>query len=184
MENSLKHWCLIKETLVSYKIKFIAASGLALFLFFIIFNSHSQWITGPVINAILILTTVLAGPAEAAFTGLLPGFIAISNGILPPGQNTAIPVVMTGNIIFIITFHYIRSRGFIFAAISASMLKFLFIYIITNHLMQTCFNIRISEQVSVMMSWPQFVTAIAGCILAYVILDVLKKIGYGKKNNK
>ena len=44
---------------------------------------HIQWVTGPMVNAVLILALVLIGPMEAVLLGLMPSTVALSAGLLP-----------------------------------------------------------------------------------------------------
>jgi len=54
-------------------------------------------ITGPLINAMLVLTTLTVGMLAGVFIGLLTPWVAFTVGILPPVLGPAIPFIMVGN---------------------------------------------------------------------------------------
>jgi thiamine transporter ThiT len=56
-----------------------------------------QPITGPLINAMLVLTALTVGVWAGVFIGLLTPWIAFVVGILPPVLGPAIPFIMAGN---------------------------------------------------------------------------------------
>ncbi len=56
-----------------------------------------QPVTGPLINAMLVLSTLTVGMAAGVFIGLLTPLVAFTVGILPPVLGPAIPFIMAGN---------------------------------------------------------------------------------------
>src|SRR3989339_550766 len=79
-------------------VQFLGLAGLASVLPFYI---HIQWITGPVINAILIIALFLLGIRSAFLFCLVPSLMALSGGLLPPILAPIVPFIMIGNIVYI-----------------------------------------------------------------------------------
>ncbi len=100
---------------------------------------RNQLITGTVVNAILFLATATLGWASAIAIGALPSLIAAMAGTLPAPLIPMIPFIITGNIILVMTMKgteflsprkelgSLHSPSFFLGAISASVLKFLFL---------------------------------------------------------
>ncbi len=137
---------------------------------------HSQFVTGPIVNATLFLAIVLLGPYEAVLVGLLPSAVALSSGLLPLPLAPMVPFIMISNAILIGLFYYLRSTSFTLGVIVASVCKFVFLYAIVTLLMNTMLQETLVSKLSIMMSWPQLVTALLGGAIAFGILKMLKKL--------
>ena len=145
-----------------------------------------QFLTGPIVNAVLIISTVLLGVESAIFIGLLPSLYALAVGLLPAVLAPMIPFIMTANAILIVVFNFLFSAAsrssvkigtrYWLGILSASFLKFLFLFLTSQIVVNLLIKKEIASKVAVMMSWPQLFTALAGGALAYLFLKGLKKI--------
>ena len=70
-----------------------------------------QPITGPVINALLLLAVMLIGPGEAVVIGCLTPGIAWIVGILPPVMGPLVPFIMLANALFSVVFSQFFRRN-------------------------------------------------------------------------
>ncbi len=136
---------------------------------------HSQWITGPIINATLLLATVFVGPMEAVVLGLMPSAVALSSGLLPLPLAPMVPFIMLGNAVLIVTFHYLKTQNYALRLGLAALLKFAFLHYAVVLVMSDLLEQGIVSKLLVMMSWPQFFTAIIGGALIYPLIKNLKK---------
>jgi hypothetical protein len=135
---------------------------------------HSQWITGPMVNAVLLISAVLIGPMEAVFLGLMPSTVALSAGLLPLPLAPMVPFIMIGNAVMIAVFHYSYKKN-IYASIgAAALLKFAFLHFSVVLIMAKLLDSKLTANLAMMMSWPQFVTAIIGGVVAYGFLKGVK----------
>jgi len=130
---------------------------------------HQQAISGPIINAVLFL-----GVRGAILIALVPSLIALSVGLLPPILAPMIPFIMTGNAILILAFSYLREKNYWLAIISASLMKFLFLWGTSSVVIDLLLKKEIASKVAMMMSWPQLLTALAGGLIAYLFLRSFK----------
>jgi len=137
---------------------------------------HNQPITGPIVNAVLFISVVLLGTQGAILIGLIPSLIALSSGFLPPILAPMIPFIMIGNTILIMVFGYLKERNYWLGAISASVLKFLFLFGTSSIVINLLLKKEVAPKVAMIMSWPQLSTALAGALIAYLILKGIKKI--------
>jgi hypothetical protein len=135
---------------------------------------HQQFITGTIVNAVILLTAVMVGPMEAIIIGLFPSLMALSYGLLPLALAPAIPYIMTANALFVYSFHLLRRYNLFGAAIAAALIKFLFLYGSTHLLLTPLLQEAVYKKVLVMMSWPQLLTALMGGLLAVTILKLRK----------
>jgi len=140
------------------------------------FFIHSQYITGPLVNFILFTAVILLGPFEAVLLGIIPSTVALASGLLPLPLAPMIPFIMVGNALLVAVFYYTRKIGFIKSVILASLLKFLFLHSIVTLLMSTLLAEKLVANLAIMMSWPQFVTAVAGGVVAYMFLKKIRRI--------
>ncbi|MBU0577149.1 hypothetical protein KJ742_06345 [Patescibacteria group bacterium] len=131
---------------------------------------HVQWITGPIINASLLLATVLVGPMEAMLLGLMPSAVALSTGLLPFALAPMVPFIMIANAILIAVFYYSDGQNYFLRIGIAALLKFAFLHFSVVLVMSTMLEGTILSKLAVMMSWPQFITAVIGGIIIYPII--------------
>lgn len=131
---------------------------------------HVQWMTGPVINAALLLATVLIGPMEAMLLGLMPSTVALSTGLLPFALAPMVPFIMIGNAILIISFHYLKGQNYALRLGLSALLKFAFLHYAVVFVMSRFLDSPILSKLMIMMSWPQFVTAVIGGIVIYPLV--------------
>ena len=136
---------------------------------------HIQWITGPIINASLLLATVLIGPMEAVVLGLMPSAVALSTGLLPLPLAPMVPFIMIGNAILIVFFHYMKGQNYALRLGIAALFKFAFLHYAVVLIMSGFLQEPLVAKLMIMMSWPQFITAVIGGIVIYPIVKSFKK---------
>jgi hypothetical protein len=131
---------------------------------------HQQALTGPIVNATLFVATVLIGAQMGVLVGLIPSIIALSAGTLPAILAPMVPYIMLSNVILILTFNFLKSRGYWLAMIVASVLKFVFLFASSSLVIGLLMKKELATSVAVMMSWPQLLTALTGGMLAWIAL--------------
>jgi hypothetical protein len=136
---------------------------------------HNQFITGPLVNALLIITCAAVGPMEAVILGIFPSTVALSSGLLPLPLAPMVPFIIASNAIYITIFYYINKKSFSAGIIMASTLKFIFLMGSVTLIMNRLLEGSLVQKLSVMMSWPQLITALAGGIIAFGVLKIIKK---------
>ncbi len=137
---------------------------------------HNQWTTGPIVNATLFVAAALLGTHNAILVGLFPSLIAMSVGLLPAPLAPMIPFIMVSNAILIITFSYFWKKQFWGGMLSASILKFGFLFATSTLVTGLLLKPELAGKVAVIMSWPQLATALLGGVIAFGVLKVMKKV--------
>jgi len=180
----------LQKVQITYLIKFFILLALATGAPALGF--HSQWVTGPIVNAALILSVFLVGVRGALLVGMLPSTIALSTGLLPAVLAPMIPFIIIGNSVLVLTVDLLSGRDAIyrvsedainsvstiryFAALTVgAILKFLFLFITSSIVISLLIKQALAAQVAAMMSWPQLITALMGGVLAWIVLKILKK---------
>lgn len=135
---------------------------------------HHQWITGPVVNAVLIFAVVCVGPAEAIVLGLMPSTMALSSGLLPLPLAPMIPFIIMSNAVLVLSFHYLTLKSYAVRILIAAFLKFSFLYFSAVFLMVGLFEKEFLNDFIFIMGWPQFFTALIGGIIVYPFFKVKK----------
>ncbi|MDD4765115.1 MAG: ECF transporter S component [Atribacterota bacterium] len=128
-----------------------------------------QFITGPLVNTVLYLATMIVGWQGGILIGIFTPVIAAMRGILPPPLAPLIPFIALGNAILVILFFWLKSKNKIFGIIIASLVKFLVLVSAVRLLVQ------VPPAIAQMMSFPQLVTALAGGFFALIIINIFKR---------
>ena len=158
--------------------QFVGLAGIATALPFFI---HPQWITGPIINAILILVLFLVGIRSAMVVALVPSLMALAGGLLPAVLAPVVPFIMISNAIFVVTIDWFynqmkdSSQGYWQGVAAGAILKFAFLYLSVSWITKLLLKQELAAAVSKMMSWPQLATAVLGGLIAWVVLKWLKR---------
>ena len=159
--------------------RFLTLAGVATLLPFFI---HLQWITGPIVNAILILTLFLVGIRSALVVCLIPSLMALAGGLLPAILAPVVPFIMIGNVILVLgidwLYNYFKNefQGYWLGVIVGAGLKFIFLFASVNFIAKLLIKQELAVKVAQMMSWPQLATAVTGGMIAWVALRWLKRI--------
>ncbi len=159
--------------------KFLSLASVASLLPFYI---HMQWITGPMVNAILIIVLFLVGVRAALVVCLVPSLMALSGGLLPAVLAPVVPYIMISNVIFVLAveffYHNMKDnvRGYWTGVFIGALLKFLFLFASVSVIGKLLIKQELAVKVAQMMSWPQLATAVAGGMLAYIFLKWLRRI--------
>lgn len=158
---------------------FLGLAGVITVLPFLI---HLQWLIGPIVNAILIITLFVVGIRSALVLCLVPSLMALSGGLLPVILAPIVPFIMISNVIYIILIDRIYytvkdvKKGYWMGVITASGLKFLFLLASVNIIGGLLIKQELAQKVAQILSWPQFFTALSGGMLAWIVLKILKRV--------
>ena len=131
---------------------------------------HQQMITGPIVNATLFVATAVLGVSGGILVGLIPSVVALSAGLLPPVLAPMIPFIMLSNTIMVLAFYFLKEKNYWTGMITSSILKFVFLYSTSAVVINLLLQKEVASQVSLMMSWPQLLTALIGGCLAYIFI--------------
>jgi len=138
---------------------------------FLAHTPNNQFIVGTIVNAVLFWTAYRVGLVNAVMIAAVPSLIAVFRGMLPPTAAVMIPFIIFGNISLIIAFTLIKG-SLLKRVFLSSFVKTLAIFL------PVWIGLNIAPMVKLMMSWPQFVTALAGGV---AVIGLSKFIGKHKK---
>jgi hypothetical protein len=153
-------------------IYFGTLSGIAIIMPFFPF----QGLTGPIVNAIILIAVVILGLKKASLICFLPSVVALSSGLLPFVLAPMIPFIILGNIILALVFAKFYKQNFWLAVGFGSLAKFGFIFITGQIVINFFINQALSSKVIALISWPQLLTALGGGVIAFIFLKTIKKI--------
>jgi hypothetical protein len=158
---------------------------LALALVFQIgFASFAQIAVGPLVNMVLFITAIMVSPISAIFVGVLTPLVAFLVGIM--GLFPLVPVIAAGNALLVIVFSLIYSRkklvfGEYIGLVVAALVKFGFLAMAVRVIVPM-FVPKVPPVLVTALSFNQFLTAIAGGVLALIIVKTLNKVLHQKKS--
>ncbi len=162
---------------VSSIAQFAGLASMAMFLPYLI---PVQIITGPLVNAILILTLLIFGVRHAIVIATIPSIMALSGGLLPVVLAPVVPFVMFSNMILILSVDWCcnnfkdKRKGYWSGVILGASLKFLFLFLSVNVISGLLIKQEFAIKVAQMMSWPQLYTAFLGGVIAWGVWKKIK----------
>jgi hypothetical protein len=141
------------------------------------FFIHNQWITGVLVNFILVLSCLRFSFQSTLPLAFIPSMAAIIGGLIPIQLITFIPFIITANIILVIVIQIIKEKSVI-AVCMAALSKFIFLYCAANYLTVHFLPEMFVNKLILLMSWHQFATALVGGLFA---LSIIKGLSYTNK---
>ncbi len=132
-----------------------------------------QMITGPAVNAMLLISSIYAGPTGGVIIGLLTPWIAFMRGTLAPPLAPMIPFIMLGNAVLVIIWSLCRmliknkNAGSVTGLAIGAVVKFLTLSSAVRLL------VSLPPPVAKAMQIPQLYTALAGGVIALIAEKVL-----------
>ncbi|HPR88340.1 MAG TPA: ECF transporter S component [bacterium] len=141
-----------------------------------------QFFTGPLVNMMLVLTTLISGVTGGMALGCITPLIALLRGQLPPVLAPFVPFILAGNALYVLLFGALRGR---LAArplyswrawlgiVVGSAGKFLWLLGAARLLMPLLLSRSLPPAVIAMMTLPQLITALLGGLLALLFYALL-----------
>jgi len=126
-------------------------------------------VTGPVVNAILLLAAIYVGVSGGVIIGLFTPLVAFMVGILAPPLAPLIPVIMIANAILVVAFYGVgKYYNKFLAVVVAAVAKFLTFYIALHYVL-VLLGITLPPALVAAFGLPQLFTALAGGFVAALI---------------
>ena len=156
------------------------------------FKNLSVYLTGPIINAALILTVLYAGLACGIILSIITPITSffITGSPIMAAIPAMFPSIMIGNMILVVTVALLRNKfgktaGLPVSIAIGAVLKALFMGILISLIILPN---MLPEKMQPMMhvlqiqfSVTQFITALIGGVYALIIYAVLRKMAFGKQ---
>ncbi|MDO4492765.1 MAG: ECF transporter S component [Clostridia bacterium] len=169
-------------------VKKLAATGvlLALCLLFQLLKSISVFLTGPMVNAILIIATILVGPASGALIALCSPLFAWLLGATPVINMIPwmLPVIMLGNLAIVFVPWLLWKKNPIGGLALGSVVKACFLWLTVWYVVLPLFGAGLPAKmvatVRTTFSVTQLITALLGSVIAFIVID---RIGKHTKTN-
>ncbi len=128
-------------------------------------------ITGPLVNFMLIFSTLLVGTFGGVFIGSVTPWIALTVGILNAALAPAVPFIMLGNAVFcLLTGLAANKSGYVqfITIIAGSALKF---GVIAG---AAAYILNLPAPITQVLMFPQLINALIGGLIAAKAVQVLK----------
>ena len=146
------------------------------------FKNLNVYITGPIINAALILTTVYAGLACGIILSVITPITSffITGSPIMAAIPAMFPCIMIGNIILVLAVALLRSKfgkkaGLPVSIVIGAVLKALFMGILISLIILPLHVLQLQFSVT------QLITALIGGVYAIIILAVLRNTSLGEQ---
>jgi len=173
-----------KDVLTPFSVRWLTRTAilLAITLAFQMLG-FPQMITGPAVNAMLLISSAYVGVLGAVIIGLLTPFIAFVRGILAPPLAPMIPFIMIGNALLTIAYVLFRNKlgkgltGASTGLFVGAIIKFLVLSSAVR------FIVSVPPPVAQAMQLPQLYNAILGGVVAIAVEKVLNAAATGQKSS-
>ena len=141
-----------------------------------------QFVTGPLINACLIVAVGIVGVWSGVTVAILSPVIALATGMNP--NILFAPFIALANIVFVVIFALLLDKGKmtkisakpVLGIILGSVMKFLVLFLGITKILPSL-NIKVAPAFLLAFSYPQLVTALIGGIIGLAVLIILNKSG-------
>lgn len=152
-------------------------------------KSMGQYVTGSVVNVILLISVFTCGLSSAAVIAVISPFLAFTMGI-GAAFIQLVPGIAVGNLVYVVVAQLIcakamekmSGKNYAIAAgglIIASVAKFLSLWLVVVQLLlpMTAANEAQVAAMTAAFTWPQLVTSLIGSVIALAVVPpVLKAI--------
>lgn len=145
----------------------------------------NQFLVGPIINAVLLVSVVICGTWWGIGIGILTPLLAFLIGQLAPIFGPFIPFIMIGNAIYVIAFGLIYKKvkasnaaKETIGVIIGSLLKFAFLFVSAVkiiHILNISFSTLALKLLPTAMGILQLITSVIGGVIAIIIIEILRK---------
>ncbi len=176
--NNLKTLVINNQKIV-ISIQFFALLSLSVIAPFI----GNQFITGIIVNSILLISTIVLGLRAGILISIFPSLIAFVLGTLPMFFGPIIPFIIFSNILLVIIFNYYNGNNYWTRSFLAGLVKFVFLYLSNFFIFNLILKKEIAHGLSNVMGVNQLVTVLGGIILTFFIIKFLN-ISYFDKGAK
>ncbi len=141
-----------------------------------------QPLTGPLVNLMLVLTTLISGVSGGIALGAITPLIALIRGQLPPVLAPFVPFIISGNALYVLLFGAVCGRPTASplhswrawsGVVAGSTAKFLWLLLAARLLMPLLLSRTLPEKLITMMTLPQWITALLGGALALLFYALL-----------
>lgn len=145
------------------------------------FPQVSQFLVGPVVNSVLLLTAYVCGTNYGIAAAALTPVLALLLGQFPALLASFIPFIIIGNMIYVFVFGILKNKtqpGKYIGAVLGSFLKYFFLYLSASKLVLLLglgIPQKILPKLTAMMGLPQLITALFGGAIAIIIIEILKR---------
>lgn len=141
-----------------------------------------QFVTGSLVNLILISAVVLGGVYVGVIVAIISPFMAFLFNI-GPAFIQIIPVIAIGNLVIVLAYHFILAKSknkikWVYAIIAGAVLKYFTLFIGVNKIAVTVIPNLKEKQIAVLSAafgWSQLVTALIGGFIAFLVVPVVYK---------
>lgn len=157
----------------SWLVSLAMAGGLGITASLLPFFLHSQYITGPIINAVFILSLFWLGQRSAYTIAFMPSLAALLGGLLPLPLLPLVPFIIASNLLLILSLDLWRrmrpKSGYFPGLVLAALVKFTFLFL-SAKMLGLILAPRLLPVLGQMFGLAQLWTALAGGLTAWAIL--------------
>ncbi|HHY46105.1 MAG TPA: ECF transporter S component [Firmicutes bacterium] len=133
-----------------------------------------QPVTGPAVNAMLLLSAIFVGALGGAVIGLFTPWIAFIRGILAAPLGPMIPFIMIGNAALVLVFSAVRNAGRkalwagVTGVVAGAVVKFLILSSAVRYV------VEVKPPIARAMQLPQLFTALTGGVIALAVAGAIQ----------
>ena len=150
---------------------------------------NNQFVTGSLVNLILIVAAVYAGLWSGIIVAVISPVLAFMLGIA--ANPYLVPAIIIGNIVIVVLMHYTyklaknKEKAYwiylISGIIVSALAKFAVLFVVVRYIIKGLIVPGLPAKIIAVFSFPQLFTALMGGFLSIAIITALKRAN-GKKS--
>ncbi|HEX9062355.1 MAG TPA: ECF transporter S component [Clostridia bacterium] len=145
-----------------------------------------SFITGPLVNCCIFVSTALLGVWGGVIVSVLAPFSSIINNHAPIAGILILftPFIAVGNAILAVCFNWLNKKNVYLSVVAASALKFAFLAASINMFIKINTQKDVQEftgKLVRLFTWPQLLTALVG---GFIAIAVIKRLEKAWQNNR
>lgn len=161
------------------KTRFITETGIIIAMLIAVqffTKGLGQFVTGSLVNLILAVATIICGLWSGVIVATISPFVAFMLSIGTPFL-VIVPFIAMGNLIFVLSMHFVFDKNKYLAVLIGAILKFSFMYFVITKVVLIHMELKeaVFNVLSVSFSYPQLITALIGGALSILVIPMLKK---------
>ncbi len=130
-------------------------------------------ITGPAINAVLIVSAAVSGMLSGILIGCITPIMALALGVVHPISAPLVPVIIAANATLVAVFSVLSKKNQYVAFIVAAGAKFSVFYVAINFLLKLL-QIKLPVAMLAGFQLPQLITALVGGMIGVAVIKYLE----------
>ena len=141
------------------------------------FIPHNNFVVGPLVNMCLLVATAFTGVWSGVIIAVVSPFASLINNHAPVAAALLpfAPFVAIGNILFVVSYYFLRKKSQLLSVLIGAVLKFGFLMGAITIFLKIFSFPKFAKVLILLFGWPQLITAVVGGVMALLVIQIMEK---------